>query len=63
MITIDQQIKFMQDQVKFMKATLPIGVANGRIMEEHATHKMACAHAALETLTQLRGLVTRGAAS
>lgn len=55
--TINQQITWLEDQIRHMKRSLPLQIASGRISEEHATHKMACAHATLQTLTQLRGIV------
>lgn len=61
MITIHQQIDYLNDQLKHMRADLPIAVANGRITDEHATYRMAYASAILQTLTQLRGLVMPGA--
>lgn len=59
-MNINQQITWLDQQLRHMKSHLPIAVAEGRVSEQHATHKLACAQAALETLTQLRGLVTRG---
>jgi hypothetical protein len=56
MITMHQQIEWLEQQLRHMKRHLPNVVVEGRISEEHATHKLACAQAALVTLTQLRGI-------
>lgn len=57
MITIDQQIAWLKQQIKHMESTMPHAVEAGRIAEEHMTHRIACARAILGTLTQLRGIV------
>ncbi|MES2148618.1 MAG: hypothetical protein V4508_02385 [Pseudomonadota bacterium] len=56
-VTIHQQIDWLESQIRHMKISLPRGVDAGRVSTEHATHKMACAQATLQTLTQLRGIV------
>lgn len=55
--TIHQQIAWLELQIKVMRTAIPTAVANGRITEEHGTHRLACAQASLETLTQLRGIL------
>lgn len=56
-MTINQQITWLEDQIRHMKKTLPMQVAAGRISEKASTHKLACAESAYRTLTQLRGIV------
>lgn len=57
MTTIHQQIAWLEHQLRHMRQHLPEVVAQGRMSEEHASHKLGCAEAALQTLTQLRGIV------
>lgn len=56
-VTIHQQIAWLQDQIRHMKRAVPLAVQSGRMTEEHGTHKLACACASLQTLSQLRGIV------
>jgi hypothetical protein len=56
-MTINQQITWLGDQLRYMKSVMPKLVASGRLAEVDATHRIACAQATLETLTQLRGIV------
>lgn len=56
-MNINQQIAWLEQQLRHMRSRLPMAVTEGLVSEEHATHKLACAQAALQTLTQLRGLV------
>lgn len=55
-MTIHQQIAWLVSQIRHMKTAHPKLVQSGRLAETDATHRMACASAALQTLTQLRGL-------
>jgi len=54
---IHQQISWLEQNIKAMRTMIPKAVSEGRLSEEHGTHRLACAHAALQTLTQLRGIV------
>ena len=56
-ISLNQQIDWLNGQLKWMRKQLPDAVAQGHITEEVATHKLSCAQAAVCTLTQLRGIV------
>lgn len=59
-MTLDQQIACVQREVKRCKRFLPPRIANQTMSEERVTHEIAAMQAALETLTSLRGLLTRG---
>lgn len=56
-ITIDQQITCLSEEVKRRKFVLPKLVESGRMTEEKATHEIEVMRQALQTLTQLRGMV------
>jgi len=56
-VTINDQIEWVQSQVRYMKKNHPAKVEAGELSKERATYLLACASATLQTLTQLRGLV------
>lgn len=60
MTSIDQQIEWLERQVRHQRKLLPQQVEAGRMTEEGAVFALACASSALQTLTQLRAL-TRSA--
>jgi hypothetical protein len=59
-VSLDQQIDWMERQVRYQRKSAPKQVELGRLSQEEATHALACASCALQTLTQLRGLVRAG---
>lgn len=61
--TLDQQIDYMERQVRHHKKALLVQVEAGRLTAERASHILACASSALQTLTQLRGLANAGEAA
>jgi hypothetical protein len=56
-ITIDQQIKCLAKEVKRRKKVFPALIEQGRLTDENATIEIVTMQQALQTLTQLRGLV------
>lgn len=55
-VTIDQQIEWLRKHIRRNKTAYPERVASGQLRLEHATHMMACAESAYQTLSQLRAL-------
>lgn len=58
--TLDQQIEYLERHVKHIKKTIPLQVKDGRLSDERAISILAAASSALQTLTQLRGIVRIG---
>lgn len=58
--TLDQQIEYLERHVKHIKKTIPFQVKDGRLNDERAMSILAAASSALQTLTQLRGIVRIG---
>lgn len=57
-MNIDQQIKCLSREVERRKKVFPTLIEQGRFSEEMATSEIATMQQAMQTLTQLRGLVT-----
>lgn len=57
-ITIEQQIRCLKNEVERRKNVFPALIEQGRYSEEKATSEIATMQQALQTLTQLRGIVT-----
>lgn len=60
-MTLDEQIQWVSQSCTRLRATLPAKVAAGAVSQERASYLLAVAGETLQTLTQLRGLVLRGA--
>jgi hypothetical protein len=56
-ITIDQQIKCLSAEIARRKKVFPALIEQGRYTEEKATYEIEVMRQAMQTLTQLRGLV------
>lgn len=56
-ITIDQQIKCLRQEVERRRRVFPLLVEQGKYTEEKATSEIETMRQAMQTLTQLRGLV------
>lgn len=57
-ITIDQQIKCLKKESERRKKVLPLLVEQGRMSEEAATHEIEVMNKAVQTLTQLKGMLS-----
>jgi phage gp45-like len=56
---IDQQIRCLANEVKRRKKNYPKLVGKGLMTEVDASYEIQAMQAALETLTQLKGMVQR----
>ena len=56
-ITIDQQIRCLAQEIDRRKSAYPVLIKQGRFTEEKATYEIEVMRKALQTLTQLKGIV------
>jgi hypothetical protein len=57
-IGIDQQIRFMREEIKRVESLFPVLVGNGRLSIEKATSDVATMRQIYQTLSQLKGLTS-----
>ncbi len=53
---LNQQIICLTNEIKRRKKKYPVMVEKGILSEQEASYEIAAMHAALETLTQLKGI-------
>jgi len=56
-MTLNQQISWVEDQIRWMEKSLPQQVALDRLTQIAADCRLRCAKSTLTTLTQLRTMV------
>lgn len=59
-MTLDEQIAWVEKSRRHMARYHPEQITEGRLTQERASYLQAVAQATFETLSQLRGLATRG---